>query len=111
MRATPPAEFCFVFVLICLRNTCRERNAGIRISPAWAPNRVWCTPGSDTGVLLLARVDKLQVLGFSLGDLLPMSLATAILPCRSLLVIFALVRVLSPLGMTQLFRLDQRIAL
>ena len=33
-------------------------------------------------MLLLARVDKLQVIDLSLGDLLPIGLAAAILPCR-----------------------------
>ena len=63
---------------------------------------------SGTRVLLLARLDSLQVLHLSLGNPIPL-LSGGFLPCY-LLVIFALVGLFSPLGVTERLRLDERIA-
>ena len=63
---------------------------------------------SGARVLLLARVDSLQVLHLSLGKLVPF-LILGVLSCSPLLVILALVRLLSPLGVTERLRLDERV--
>ena len=62
----------------------------------------------NTRMLLLARIGSLQVLHLSLGHFFPMLLG-GVLPRCSLLVILALVRLLSPLGVTKRLRLAERV--